>query len=193
MRSLLRVTHAATLLPERGTQPTDCLCAAAAGVHLRRHNAVHPFEDATPMEFLSQKNDASLFAFGTHSKKRPHNLVFGRLFDNHILDMVETGVAGAWPPPIHLELPPPAPLPLRETHPRSANPAALRQPARSANPPARSANPRLPLSACQPLSRWPSSPSREAAVALSRSRASSSAALPGSRPIAARLQTEPGP
>lgn len=63
------------------------------GVHLRRHNAVHPFEDATPMEFLSQKNDASLFAFGTHSKKRPHNLVFGRLFDHHILDMVETGVA----------------------------------------------------------------------------------------------------
>jgi len=62
-------------------------------VHLRRHNAVHPFEDATPMEFLSQKNDASLFAFGTHSKKRPHNLVFGRMFDNHILDMVETGVA----------------------------------------------------------------------------------------------------
>ena len=49
------------------------------------------------MEFLSQKNDASLFAFGTHSKKRPHNLVFGRLFDHHILDMVETGVAGAWP------------------------------------------------------------------------------------------------
>ena len=47
------------------------------------------------MEFLSQKNDASLFAFGTHSKKRPHNLVFGRMFDNHILDMVETGVAGA--------------------------------------------------------------------------------------------------
>ena len=128
MRSLLRVTHAATLLPERGTQPTDCLCAAAAGVHLRRHNAVHPFEDATPMEFLSQKNDASLFAFGTHSKKRPHNLVFGRLFDNHILDMVETGVAGAWPPPIHLELPPPAPLPLRETHP-------LRQPTRA--PPTR--------------------------------------------------------
>ena len=79
------------------THPTDRLCAAAAGVHLRRHNAVHPFEDATPMEFLSQKNDASLFAFGTHSKKRPHNLVFGRLFDHHILDMVETGVAGAWP------------------------------------------------------------------------------------------------
>lgn len=64
------------------------------GVHMRRHNAVHPFEDATPLEFLSQKNDASLFAFGTHSKKRPHNLVFGRMFDHHVLDMVELGVTG---------------------------------------------------------------------------------------------------
>lgn len=60
--------------------------------HFTRHNAVHPFEDATPLEFLCQKNDASLFAFGTHSKKRPHNLVLGRMFDHRILDMVEFGV-----------------------------------------------------------------------------------------------------
>ena len=60
--------------------------------HFTRHNAVHPFEDATPLEFLCQKNDASLFAFGTHSKKRPHNLVIGRLFDHRILDMYELGV-----------------------------------------------------------------------------------------------------
>ena len=32
--------------------------------HFTRHNAVHPFDDATPLEFLCQKNDASLFAFG---------------------------------------------------------------------------------------------------------------------------------
>ena len=51
--------------------------------HFSRHNAVHPFEDATGLEFLCQKNDASLFAFGTHSKKRPNNLVIGRLFDHH--------------------------------------------------------------------------------------------------------------
>lgn len=40
-------------------------------VHFKRHNAVHPFEDVSPLEFLCQKNDASIFAFGTHSKKRP--------------------------------------------------------------------------------------------------------------------------
>jgi len=64
-------------------------------IHFKRHNAVHPFEDITPLEFLAQKNDASLFAFGTHSKKRPHHLVIGRLFDQHILDMFELRILQA--------------------------------------------------------------------------------------------------
>lgn len=53
---------------------------------------MRPFEDQTSLEFFSVKNDASLFIFGSHSKKRPHNLVIGRCFDGHILDMIELGI-----------------------------------------------------------------------------------------------------
>lgn len=55
-------------------------------------NAFRPFEDITTLEFYSSKSDASLFAFGTHTKKRPDTLVLGRMFNHHLLDMVELGV-----------------------------------------------------------------------------------------------------
>eukprot|EP00004_Rigifila_ramosa_P004557 TRINITY_DN15055_c0_g1_i1.p1 TRINITY_DN15055_c0_g1~~TRINITY_DN15055_c0_g1_i1.p1 ORF type:complete len:340 (+),score=83.19 TRINITY_DN15055_c0_g1_i1:26-1021(+) len=61
-------------------------------VHLSKKNPVVPFEDATPLEFLSTKNDASLFAIGTHTKKRPDNVIFGRMFEHQLLDMIEFGV-----------------------------------------------------------------------------------------------------
>nr|CAB3265689.1 ribosome production factor 2 homolog [Phallusia mammillata] len=58
----------------------------------RKRNITRPFENATSIEFLSKMNDASLFMFGSHSKKRPHNLVIGRTFDSQLLDMIELGV-----------------------------------------------------------------------------------------------------
>lgn len=66
-------------------------------LNFSKKNEIHPFEDETSLEFLSRKNDASLFALGMHSKKRPHNLVLGRLFDHHILDMIELGVENSVP------------------------------------------------------------------------------------------------
>ena len=42
---------------------------------LSRKNEIRPFEDATSLEFLMDKNDCALFAFGNHSKKRPQNLI----------------------------------------------------------------------------------------------------------------------
>lgn len=62
------------------------------GIPLNKRNVIQPFEDAGPIEFICQKNECSLFLFTSHSKKRPNNLVMGRLFDGHLLDMVEFGV-----------------------------------------------------------------------------------------------------
>ena len=57
----------------------------------KKHD-VKPFEDAAPLQHLCDQNDASLFMFGNHSKKRPQNLIIGRLFNSKILDMVELGI-----------------------------------------------------------------------------------------------------
>ena len=57
-----------------------------------RKNILRPFEDQTSLEFFSQKSNSSLMIFSSHSKKRPHNLVFGCFFDHHILDMIELGI-----------------------------------------------------------------------------------------------------
>lgn len=43
-----------------------------------KKNDIHVFDDENQMEFLSQKNDASLFMIGSHTKKRPSNLVLVR-------------------------------------------------------------------------------------------------------------------
>ncbi|KAI7800063.1 ribosome production factor 2 homolog [Triplophysa rosa] len=58
----------------------------------KKKNIVRPFEDSTALEFFSKKSDCSLFLFGSHNKKRPHNLIFGRMFDFHVLDMFELGI-----------------------------------------------------------------------------------------------------
>ncbi|PFH57249.1 hypothetical protein XA68_15320 [Ophiocordyceps unilateralis] len=54
-----------------------------------KKNAIHPFEDASSLEFFSDKNDASLLVFGSSQKKRPHTLTFVRMFDYKVLDMLE--------------------------------------------------------------------------------------------------------
>lgn len=51
-----------------------------------------PFESASLLENLCTKNIAPLFMFGSNSKKKPDNLIVGRVFNSEILDMVEFGI-----------------------------------------------------------------------------------------------------
>jgi ribosome production factor 2 len=59
---------------------------------LSRSNPILPFEEASSLEFLCEKNECSAFVYASHNKKRPHNIVLGRLFDGHLLDMLELGI-----------------------------------------------------------------------------------------------------
>ncbi|XP_045449712.1 ribosome production factor 2 homolog [Melitaea cinxia] len=59
--------------------------------YLSRKNDFVPFEDATLIEKLCYKKEASLFGVSSHTKKRPHNIVLGRTFNYGILDMIELG------------------------------------------------------------------------------------------------------
>lgn len=58
----------------------------------KNNNKILPFEDSSSIEFFSEKNDASLFVVGSHSKKRPNNLVLARTFDHQVLDLLELGI-----------------------------------------------------------------------------------------------------
>lgn len=62
------------------------------GVYFGSKNDMNPFEDTVKLEILAKKHDASLFMFASHNKKRPHNLVIGRTYDYHLMDMMELGV-----------------------------------------------------------------------------------------------------
>ncbi|KAL1582417.1 hypothetical protein WHR41_08951 [Cladosporium halotolerans] len=58
-------------------------------IKFNKKNDIHPFEDPSSLEFFSEKNDASVMVFASHSKKRPHCLTMVRMFDWKVLDMLE--------------------------------------------------------------------------------------------------------
>ena len=49
-------------------------------------------EGINSLEFLTTKNDCSMFAMASHNKKRPNNLILGRTFNRALLDMAELGI-----------------------------------------------------------------------------------------------------
>ena len=63
-------------------------------ISFSKKNDIRPFEDASSLDFWSQKNDASLFVVGQSTKKRPDSMTFVRMFDYRVLDMCEVGIDG---------------------------------------------------------------------------------------------------
>lgn len=57
-----------------------------------RNNDILPFEDYSDIEQFCKKNYCSLFTFFSHNKKRPMDVIFGRLFNYHMMEMYEFGV-----------------------------------------------------------------------------------------------------
>lgn len=60
----------------------------------RKNPDVKPFETGgeVHLEFFCNKSNCSVFLLGSHSKKRPHNITMGRLYDFHFYDALELGV-----------------------------------------------------------------------------------------------------
>lgn len=54
-----------------------------------KKNEIRPFENASELEFFSEKNDTSLMVFLSHNKKRPNTLTFTRFFSHKVYDMIE--------------------------------------------------------------------------------------------------------
>lgn len=96
------IENTKTCMFVKGGNTSDVVGAALKELYLlkkpdavsyRKKNILRPFEDQSSLEFFGKKSDASLFLFGSHNKKRPHNLVFGRFFNFEILDMYEVGIS----------------------------------------------------------------------------------------------------
>jgi len=57
-----------------------------------KKNEIRPFEDASELEFFSEKNDNSLMVFSSNNKKRPNTLTFVRFFNHKVFDMIELSI-----------------------------------------------------------------------------------------------------
>ncbi|CAF1506146.1 unnamed protein product [Adineta ricciae] len=88
-----------SLLCIRGNKTSNTMKILLRNLHLlksphstmyqRNNTDIIPFENTSKLEWYCQKSDCSLFAYVTHSKKRPNNLVLARLHNHIVLDMFE--------------------------------------------------------------------------------------------------------
>lgn len=59
---------------------------------MQKKNDILPFENIVPIEKFASKYEAPLFMMASHNKKRPHNLIMGRMYEHTLLDMIEFGI-----------------------------------------------------------------------------------------------------
>lgn len=60
---------------------------------LSKKHPIAPCVDILPVERLGQKHDASLFCYVARTKKHRNNMVIGRMFNHHLLDMIEVDIS----------------------------------------------------------------------------------------------------
>ena len=62
--------------------------------YTKKNSDILPFEAGGELrlEQYASKADCGLFLVGNHTKKRPNNLILGRLYDNRLYDLLEMGV-----------------------------------------------------------------------------------------------------
>lgn len=60
----------------------------------KKNTDVLPFEAGgeVKLEQYATKADCGQFVLGNHTKKRPNNLILGRLYDGRLYDLLEVGV-----------------------------------------------------------------------------------------------------
>ena len=59
----------------------------------KKKNEIYPFEDTAFLEKMCKKYDAAFFVVGNNQKKRPNDVIFGRIFNEKAIDIVEFGVS----------------------------------------------------------------------------------------------------
>jgi len=86
----VRGTHTGEVL--NGVVKELMLLKRPYSISFNKKNQIRPFEDASSLEFWSDKNDAAMFVVAQTTKKRPNSLTFARMFNKGLLDMCEVGV-----------------------------------------------------------------------------------------------------
>lgn len=59
-----------------------------------KKNKLNVWDDPRPLDFFSEKTQASFIAVSSSTKKRPHALTFARMYDHQVLDMIQVEILG---------------------------------------------------------------------------------------------------